>query len=171
MTNITAEEIVKLMFLPVTDTKVVETLEALGVEQPSLDEEYEMEGQVWTEGEEKSGISILFEAADRNSANGEPIVEQIDFYEEHKVPFPFALHKSDDYETVIKKMNRKPDFCTKPPMQWSKTWVITLGENEIGIGINFKDDMKSIRNIVVQKFNRKNVEKSEFIFPCNELEK
>jgi hypothetical protein len=170
MTKITAEEIMNLMFLPVTDIKVVEILDALGMNQPSLGEEYEMEGKISTEGKEMSGITICFEALDRNSQNGEPITRQIDFYEEHKVPFPLGLHKNDDYETVIEKIGRKPDFCTKP-MPWSKKWVFSFRGKEIGIGINFKKDMKSINNIIVQKFNQEIVEASEFIFPCKDLEK
>jgi len=169
MKEITAEKIIELMFLPITDISVVETLDALGIEQPSLDEEYEMEGRVWTEGEEVSGISICFEATDTHSEDAEPVVTQIDFYEEHKVVFPLNLHKDDDYNTVIEKIGRKPDFCTKP-MPWSKKWVFLFGGKEIGVGVNFQKDMKSINNIIVKEFNRGSVESSEFIFPCKELE-
>ena len=169
MKEITTEKIIELMFLPITDIKVVETLDALGMEQPSLDEEYEMEGRVWTEGEEVSGIVICFERTDTHSEDGEPVVTQIDFYEEHKVIFPLNLHKDDDYSTVIEKIGREPDFCTKP-MPWSKKWVFPFGEKEIGVGVNFQKDMKSINNIIVQEFNRERVETSEFVFPCKELE-
>ena len=170
MTKITAEEIIDLMFLPITDTRVVETLDTLGIEQPSLDEEYEMEGRIWTEGEEENGIAISFKAPDTYSDDAEPLVNQIDFYNENKIFLPLNLHKSDSYATVIEKIGRKPDFCTKPPMQWSKKWVYLFNGKEIGVGVNFKEDMKSINNIVVQKFNREDVEKSPFLFPCKELE-
>jgi len=169
MTNITSKEIIDLMFLPVTDTKVVETLDALGMEQPSLDEKYEMEGRICAEGEETSGITICFEAPDRNSANGEPIVEQIDFYEEIKVTFPLGIHKSDDYETVIEKIGRKPDFCDNV-LDTFKQWVFPYKDTEITYCVQFKKGFKGIDTIVVGEFDREGIDEDPFIFPCNELE-
>jgi len=40
-----------------------------------LDEEYEMEGSIWTEGEEISGIAIKFEKLDDYSKGADPIVK------------------------------------------------------------------------------------------------
>jgi len=170
MTKITAEEIIDLMFLPITDSKVVETLDALGIEQPSLDEEYEMEGRIAIIDIDNSGLQFEFEEQEGYDEDGIPSLQTIAFSEEHKVLFPLNLHKNDDYESVIEKIGRKPDFCTKP-MPWSKKWVFSFRGKEIGIGINFKKDMKSINNIIVQKFNQEIVEASEFIFPCKDLEK
>ena len=169
MKKITAKDIIELMFLPITDTKVVETLNTLGIEQPSLGEEYAMEGSIWTEGEETSGIAINFEAKDRNSNNGEPRVEQIDFYDEKRVDFPYGLHKKDDFETVVKKMGRKPDFCSKR-LPSSKQWVFPFEDTELTMAVHFKPDMKSINTIVIGEFERDGIEEDEFIFPCDELE-
>ena len=170
MKSIQAEDIIDLMFLPVTNIKVVEILDALGMNQPSLGEEYEMEGRISTEGKEMSGITICFEALDRNSKNGDPITKQIDFYEEHKVPFPLGLHKNDDYTTVVKKIGKKPDFCFTI-LETSKQWVLPYKDKEISYTVHFKEGLKSINTIVIGKFSRSVVEASEFIFPCDELEK
>ncbi len=170
MKKITAEEIIDLISLPLTDIKVIETLDALGIEQPVLDEEYKMEGELWTEGEEKIGVAILFAESDMRRDDGEPLVEQIDFYHEEKVPFPLGLHKSDGYETVIKKLGRKPDFCIKLT-PWRKQWVFPFDDKELVYAIHFKSNMKSIDSLVVAEFDRESVEKDEFVFPCSELEK
>ena len=170
MTQITAEKMIELMFLPVTDTKVVETLDTLGIEQPSLDEEYEMEGRITIIDIENSGLQFEFEEQEEYDEDGIPSLQTIAFSEEHKVLFPLNLHKSDDYETVIKKIGRKPDFCITI-MSWSKQWVFPFKDKEIVYSIHFNKDMKSIDELVVSKFEREGIEDDEFIFPCEELEK
>jgi len=169
MNKLAAEEIINLLFLPMSDEKLLDIFEKLNIEVPVLDEEYEMEGSVWTEGEETSGIAIEFTKPNDYSEDADPIVKQIDFYNEFKVSFPFGLHKEDSLETVIKKIGRNPDFCNKR-MSWSKQWVSPLRDMEIVYAVHFKRDMKSINTIVITKFNRKSVEADEFIFPCEELE-
>ena len=170
MKKIQAEDIIDLMFLPVTDIKVVETIDDLGMEQPSLDDKYEMDGSISTEGSATSGITICFEAPDRNSAEGEPTTYQVDFYEEHKVDFPLGLHKDDSFETVIKKIGRQPDFCITL-LDSSKKWVYPYKNKEINYTVHFKKNLQSINSIVIANFNRVSVEADEFVFPCDELKK
>jgi hypothetical protein len=170
MTKITAEEIIDLMFLPITDSKVVETLDALGIEQPSLDEEYEMEGRIAIIDIDNSGLQFEFEEQEGYDEDGIPSLQTIAFSEEHKVLFPLNLHKSDDYETVIEKIGRKPDFCDNV-LDTFKQWVFSYKEKELTYCVQFKNGFKSINTIVVNEFNRESVEASEFIFPCKDLEK
>jgi hypothetical protein len=147
----------------------VETLDALGIDQPSLDEEYEMEGRITIIDIDNSGLQFEFKEQEGYDEDGIPSLRKIAFSEEHKVLFPLNLHKSDDYETVIEKIGRKPDFCIKP-RPWSKEWVFPFGDKEISYTIHFQKDMTSIHGIVVTEFDRSDVESCEVIFPCEELE-
>ena len=171
MATKTAEEIIDLMFLPLTDNKVVETLDSLGIEQPSLDEKYEMEGRIAIIDTDNSGLQFEFEELDDYDAEGEPILTTIAFDDEKSVSFPYSLHKNDSYETVVQKMGRGPDFCLKSPMEWSKQWVFPFKNSELTMAVHFKPNMESINTIVVGEFEREGIEEDPFIFPCNELEK
>ena len=169
MNKIDGQTLVELVGLEASDEKVLNALQALGMEMPAFDEKFEMDGRVAVYTDDET-FDIVFMENNEHSESGEPIVEQVDFYDEKSVSFPYGLHKSDSFETVVQKMGRNPDFCAKSPMEWSKKWVFPFGNEELGIGVNFKKDMKSIDEIVVKKFNRENVKNSPFIFPCNELE-
>ncbi len=169
MATKTAEEIIDLMFLPLTDNKVVETLDSLGIEQPSLDEKYEMEGRIAIIDTDNSGLQFEFEELDDYDAEGEPILTTIAFDDEKRVSFPYGLHKNDSYETVVQKMGRNPDFCSKR-LSFSKQWVFPFKNSELTMAVHFKPNMEGINTIVVGEFDRARVEKSESIFPCNELE-
>ena len=114
---------------------------------------------------------MQFEFEEANNSNSTmPILSTLAFAEEHKTDFPYGLHKKDDFETVVKKMGRKPDFCDKD-MFWSKQWVFPFKDTELTMAVHFKPDMKSINTIVIGEFERDGIEEDEFIFPCDELER
>ena len=171
MNKIPAEEILELLFLPISDPKVVEMLDALGIAQPAIDEAYEIDGRISIIDDENSGLQFEFEELDGSNADGMPIVSIIAFSQERKVAFPFGIHKTDDYETVCEKIGRKPDYCTKRRKE-SKQWLLPpQNGRETSMGVNFQKDFKGgVNNIVIREFKREVIENSLFIVPCEELE-
>lgn len=168
MSKIEGQTLIELVGLEASDERVLNALEALGMEMPTFDEKFEMEGRVAVYTDDES-LDIVFMTSEGISQSGDPIVEQIDFYEETKASFPYSLHKSDSFETVVQKMGRKPDFCDKI-LGNSKQWVFPFGDTELVMAIHFKKNMKSINTIVVGEFEREGLEEDPFIFPCEELE-
>ena len=150
-----------------TDTKVIETLDALSIEQPIIDERYQIDKRVSTNDEGNSGLSFNFEESTCDSED--LYLDQIDFYNESKVNYPLELKKADSYKTVCQKIGRTPDFCDN---LWdeNKQWVFPFGNREIVYSVQFKKGFNSINVIVVAKFDRDSVKQSEFVFPCDELE-
>ena len=168
MSKIDGQTLVELVGLEASDEKVLNALQALGMEMPAFDEKFEMDGRVAVYTDDET-FDIVFMENNEHSESGEPIVEQVDFYDEKSVSFPYGLHKSDSFETVVQKMGRNPDFCSKR-LSFSKQWVFPFKDRELTMAVHFKLNMESINTIVVGEFDRARVEKSESIFPCNELE-
>jgi len=171
MNKLAAEEIVNLLFLPMSDEKLLGIFEKLDIEVPALDEEYKMEGEISIIDDENSGLQFQFEEPTVYSEDGMPFLNTIAFAQEQKVSFPFGLHKKDSFETVIKKIGRNPDFCDKGWKE-SKQWLLGfINDKEVSMGVNFKKDFKGgINNIVVSEFIRDGLEEDPYIFPCKELE-
>ena len=168
MSKIDGQTLVELVGLEASDEKVLNALQALGMEMPAFDEKFEMDGRVAVYTDDET-FDIVFMENNEHSESGDPIVEQVDFYDEKSVSFSYGLHKNDSFETVVQKMGRNPDFCSKR-LSFSKQWVFPFKDRELTMAVHFKLNMESINTIVVGEFDRARVEKSESIFPCNELE-
>jgi len=166
--EINGNALVELIGIEASDEKVLEVFTTLGMDMPLFDEQFEFDGRIAVYDNDKT-LDIAFVENEDMDNIGEPIVKQVDFYNENKVSFPLDLHKNDDYETVIKKLGRKPDFCDNI-LDTFKQWVFQYKDKEITYCVQFKKGFKSINTIVVSEFNRESVEKSEYIFPCSELE-
>ena len=156
--KITGDELVELMFLPMTDVKIVEMLDSLGIEQPVLDEQYEMDLKVTILDKENSGFSFDFEEIDGYSLDGEPSLVKISFSDLEKIVLPFGLTTSDDYSNCCEKLNRKADFIPSFGKK-SKIWTIKKDESTtFNIAVHYKDtELTSIRSVVINKFDKSRV--------------
>ncbi len=169
MNEVKAEELMELLFLPMTDIKVVEMLDKLGAEQPIIDETYYERGRVSVHDEENSGVDFVFSELDGKSLDGEPVLTQIDFSEDYKVTLPFGIDFYDTYNQVCDKIGEKADYCFKR-LPDTRQWIRPSANNiEVSVTLHFSDDeLSTIESIVVSDFDRKSVEKNEFIFPCKD---
>ncbi len=156
--KITGDELVELMFLPMTDIKIVEMLDSLGIEQPVLDEQYEMDLDITILDKENSGFSFSFEELDGYSSDGEPCLMHISFSDLEKTVLPFGLNKSDNYSICCEKLNGKADFIPSFGKK-SKIWTIKKDENTIfNIAVHYKDtELTSIRSVVIIDFDESDV--------------
>ena len=168
MSKVKAEYLMDLLHLPMTDNKVVEMLDKLGAKQPIIGEEYYDRGRVSVDDEENSGAYFVFSELDGYSSDGEPILIQIDFLENHKVTLPFDLDFYDNYEMICRKIEKKADLCNKRLSGW-RQWIILHNDIEMGLIVHFSDkELSTIDSIVISQFERDRIEKSETLFYCNE---
>lgn len=169
MNKVKAEELMGLLFLPMTDIKVIEMLDKLGAEQPIIDETYYERGRVSVHDEENSGVDFVFSELDGKSLDGEPVLTQIDFSEDYKVTLPFGIDFYDNYNQVCDKIGKKADYCDRQLSAW-RQWVLPAINNlEVSITLHFSDDeLSTIESIVVSDFEREGIEEDEFIFPCKD---
>jgi len=170
MNKLNGQKLVELVGLEASNKKVLDSLQALGMEMPLFDEKFEIDGHVAVYDDAET-VDIVFVKNNNHSHSGEPVVEQVDFYNEDKAVFPLGLHKENDYKTAISIIGRNPDFCDKDWKE-SKQWILGfINGKEISMGVNFKKDFKGgINNIVVSEFIRDGLEEDPYIFPCKELE-
>lgn len=155
--KITANELVKLMYSPMSNNKVIEAIESLGLEQPLIDNDYEEEGAVYVEDPENSGITFIFKEIDGYTKNGEPCLVQIDFEKDIEIKFPYNLTPLDDYKTCCKKLGKKADFINKKFIKKAKMWLMesTIDKRHFNLVVHFTDTTFSkIEYIVVVKFNK-----------------
>ena len=156
--KITGDELVELMFLPMTDIKIVEMLDSLGIEQPVLDEQYEMDLEIAILDGDNSGFSFSFKELDGYSLDGEPCLVDISFEDLEKTVLPFGLKKNDNYSICCEKLNGKADFIPSFGKKL-KIWTIKKDENTIfNIAVHYQDtELTSIRSVVVNKFDKSRV--------------
>lgn len=163
MNKISGNEIVDLMFLPMTDDRVIEMIDSLGMEQPVLDEQYEIEENVVAGLDQDKGIFFTFSEIDGLSQDGEPILTDISFDTDENVTFPYNLEYSDTYEICCKKLGKKADYYDDW-MDENRVWRKQIKGIECGITLVYTDDsLEKLDGVIVYQFNENQVDDSLFI--------
>jgi len=152
---ITANKLIELMYLSMTDPKIIEIIEKMGLEQPTITEEYEEEKAVYADDSLNSGIVFTFKELNGYSSNGEPCLVKIDFTKEDVIAFPYKLTSTDNYIYCCEKLGRNADYRYKRFMKTSKVWVQTLDNKKLfKLIVDFRDTTFSkIKYILVMDFN------------------
>ncbi|MDF1880488.1 hypothetical protein JHD50_04075 [Sulfurimonas sp. MAG313] len=156
--EITGNGLVELMFLSMTDNRIVETINNLGLEQPTIDEQYELDLKVRVADKDNNGITFIFKEIDGYTSDGEPCLTQIDFYNKCKIKLPYALSFDDDYKTCCKKFGKEADYIDK----WMKKGRIWLKTTEEGLDflvvVHFIDkEFSQLQRIIVVKLNKEDI--------------
>ena len=147
--NITGDKLINLMFVSMTDKKIIEIIDAIGLEQPVIDEQYEMNLDVTLDDMTNSGLIFVFKEIDGYTQDGDPCLTQIDFYHDKKIRLPFNMTFSDNYALCCEKLEGKASFHHKS-VKKLKIWVKEGYKNlKYSISINFKDkELTKIKAIV-----------------------
>ena len=158
--NIIANELINLIYTPMSDDKIIEIIDTMGLEQPTVTEEYEEEKAIYVKDTDNTGIVFIFQELDDYSKNGEPYLSKIDFMKNDIINFPFNLNSTDDYTTCCKKIGKNAEFFPKR-MKKTKIWLISNINNiKLNLAVHFLDNtFKGIRSIVVRPFNENEVDK------------
>jgi len=155
--QLNANEIVKLMFKPITDNKIIELIQQIGLEQPVIDETYIEDQQIVVSDKENSGITLIFKELDGYTQDGNPILRQIDF---KKSILPFNLTLDDNYSECCNKLSSKAHWIKDSKFfKKVRIWTIPLNENKkINLYIHFTDTtFNTIRSIVIIPFNKEEI--------------
>ena len=142
-------ELMNLLYLPMTDEKIIDKIDSVGLEQPIIDEQYEMDLCIDLIDDDNSGLSFTFEELDGYSIDGDPCLSVLSVRNKKDNILPFNLQFSDNYEISCEKLGKKADFIN----EWSddvRLWLVTNDNNDkLTLAINYKDDDLNELNYIV----------------------
>jgi hypothetical protein len=157
MEKIDGNEIVNLMFLSMTDDKVIEMIDRLGMEQPVLDEKYEIEEVVTAGLNDDTGMFFTFREIDGLSKDGMPNLTIISFDTDKNVIFPYKLEYGDSYKACCDKLGKKADYLSDL-MDENRIWRTKLKDIECGITLVFTDEtLEKLDGLIIYKFREDHV--------------
>jgi hypothetical protein len=121
--KVNVNDIIELLYKPMTDPLLIEIIDKMGLQQPIITEEYLEEQAVYVDDSEKSGIVFTFKELNGFSKQGELCLVKIDFTKNDAISLPYNLDFMDNYIACCKKLGRKADFKYKRFMKTSKVWL------------------------------------------------
>lgn len=158
--KIIADEYINLFLKDMTDDKVVEAIAFLGLEQPLMDEQYEIDLDLSIIDEDNSGLSFVFEEVQGYSISGDLSLSKIEFHSKNlEILLPYNLNFNDSYDECVKKIEEKATFFSKR-LKGNRSWLF---KNEYGINylftIRFKDkiNLQNINYILITPFNENDI--------------
>ena len=150
------QKIEELMFTPIYDNKILNTMEELSMNIPQLDEKYEMDLSVYTESKDGS-IGFEFREIDGYSKHGEPCLTNFSIEKNYTGEVPYNISFKDSYNECCKKIGRQNDFnATK--LDKIKFWII--GENngiKILMNLRFDNTFENIKSIMFVNFDENDI--------------
>ena len=155
--QLNANELIKLMFRPITDNQIIELIHQMNLEQPIIDDKYIEDKRIVVSDKEGSGITLIFKELDGYSQVGDPILYQIDF---KNFILPFKLTLNDNYSECCKKLSSKAHWIKNSKFfKKVKIWTVPFHkEKKINVYIHFIDTtFNAIRSIVIIPFDEKEV--------------
>jgi hypothetical protein len=155
MEKINGDYIASLIYEDMTSNKVVEILDELGLEQPVLDEQYEMDLEVGIL-DKNNGLGFDFREIEGYTKNGEPCLRKISFEKTYTESLPFGINSSDNYRTVKEKIGRKADFKDDKILTHMRKWVMETPKGlKYTVNIFFRDEKKleGIDSITIMNIN------------------
>ena len=153
MNTITGDRLLDLMFEDISSDKIIEALDTLGLEQPVLDEQYEIDRDVGIL-DEKHGLGFDFEEIEGYTQNGEPCLTKLSFEKETTIAYPFGIEADDGYKDVARKIGKKADFKSDLFLNLRK-WIMQSDKGlKYSVNVFFKDEenLKGIEAITIMYF-------------------
>ena len=156
MKSVTGDYLLSLLFLPITDERVLAVVRFFGWELPEIDERYEEEGKIAIHDQGGSGLAFVFKELDNidiESRTGDLRLVEIDFLHDQIVPPPYGLMFHDSYSVCCKNLEGKAEYQLKRVKEL-KVWVREHPSGiKIAIAIFFNKSMSEIRSIVATRFD------------------
>jgi len=153
--QLTGDYLLSLLFESMTSDKMIETIDSLGLEQPVLDEQYEMDREVVIL-DKNHGLSFNFREIKECSQSGEPCLYRLSFEKSYQGSLPFGISAPDDYQQVKEKIGRKADFRDEEIATNVRIWII---ETEQGKQYTFnvffidEDNLEGIHSITAMPYD------------------
>jgi len=158
--KITGDDLVKMFYTSMTEDIMVETIDALGLEQPLLDEEYDFYKSVSTENPKNIGIDFTFSECTECEDKTIPCLDVISWDSDKNIEAPFGLNFTLSYAECCKILNKKADYLNKR-IKDLKIWIITYNNKKYKIAIMFENmDFMEIRSIVISPYTQVSIKDS-----------
>jgi hypothetical protein len=139
-----AESFIDLLYLPMTDTKIINTLDSLELEQPVVDEKYYEDLDISVDND---SIFFVFEESDENTS-GTPCLSEITLDDSSDVTPPFNIIFDDSYLDVRNKLNGDANFMNQILNQ-VKIWTKKREDNKAyALTVTFSDKQLSRINTI-----------------------
>lgn len=155
MKKLIGDEIKDLLFVEMTDIQMIQMIDRLGLEQPTVDEKFEEEREILILDKQNTGLSFGFEEVENCSQNGDLCLVDIGFYSNEFVSFPYEIIQTDNYGTVKEKIGRKADFRDHEIFPEMRMWIMEdVWGRKYTVNVFFEDEeiLEGISTIVVQQF-------------------
>ena len=150
--EITGEKLIEMFYTSMTDDKIVEIIDTLGLEQPILDEEYDLYKSVSSKDNNDIGIGFTFSELEECKDIGIPCMDVISWRNDKSIKPPFGLSVSFSYIEVSKTLGRKADY-TSTLIKELRTWIVEYNNNKYLVNIDFKTiDLIEMTGIVISPF-------------------
>ena len=158
--EMTGEKLIEMFYTSMTDDKIVEIIDTLGLEQPILDEEYELYKSVSTKDTNGIGIDFTFSELETCKEDGIPCMNIISWDDDKNVKPPFGLSISLSYDECCQVLHKNADYLNQR-IKKLKIWLITYNNTKYKIAIMFKDmDFMQIRSIVITPYTKASIKDS-----------
>ena len=158
--EITGEKLIEMFYTSMTDDKIVEIIDELGLEQPVVDEEYELYKSVSTNDTNGIGIDFTFSELEACKEDGIPCMDIISWDDDKNVKPPFGLAIDLSYDECCQVLHKNADYLNQR-IKKLKIWLITYNNTKYKIAIMFKDmDFMQIRSIVITPYTKASIKDS-----------
>lgn len=149
--EITGDKLIEMFYTSMTDDKMVEIVDTLGLEQPVIDEDYELYKSVSTNDIQGIGIDFTFSELSECPEFGIPCMNIISWDKDNVSP-PFNLSVSFSYKEVCQALGREADYISTL-IDELRTWIIDYNNHKYLVNIDFKTiDLLNITGIVISPF-------------------
>jgi len=144
-----AENLIDLLYLPITDNNIVNSIDELGMPQPVIDDQYYEELSVSTSTSDE-GISFIFREVEGISKKGNPILTSITIESFSAIKFPYGINSSDTYSIIVKKIGKEADFKHQF-LQKTKYWILERKDRcKYSLAVYFEDtSFEGVEAIVI----------------------
>jgi len=146
---------IELIDLLITDTKVINTIEKLGIKLPAKikKDTYEIDDY-----EDELGLRIGF---DKKNYDGKLLLDYIVTWKRCECKYPFNITKEDTYQQIVDKIG-KPAIYSWKYAKNSRIWTFTNKNNiHYKIQVSFGDeDLATFESFMIEAFNPNDISRS-----------
>lgn len=157
------EDFIDLLYLPMDDERLLGAFDAIGLDQPLLDEDYLEEEMIYLENKQESIFVRIYDADDEISMEKVPQFHMISCDNERDLSYAFGIKAKHNYDEVVSKLNRPAKYRHKY-IQNMLIWVLQNSKEEnYELSIRF-DDKVSLKKVIQMNISYHDEEGSKIPF-------
>ena len=139
---IAGSDLMQFFYSSMTDDKLVQLIHELGLEQPVMDDEYDLYKETSTSDPNDVGIDLTFYELEQCSNEDNPCFDKISWDSWSTISLPFGLKLDFGYEECCSVLKKLAGYKARD----SRAWVM---EDKYLLFIHFKNSSLSIIDSVV----------------------